>query len=169
MAQRSSGGFGWFVIGIAVGVAGTLYGPGAYTKYISKTPDTVRVEVPATTTPAGWRRMARFDIEFSKFRADGKNWDWPMTDPELQLCIRQGSEYRKCFGPKDFEVAACQAKFKCTTAAIEVPAGRFIVELNEWDDFNPPDPIGSIECDIGETCKFALGIVTVTAAGPSAS
>jgi hypothetical protein len=166
MARNSGGGgFGWFVVGIAVGVAGTIYGPGVYKKYVLKEADTVRVDVPAATTPSGWQRMARFDIEFSRFRADGKNWDWPFTDPELQLCIRQGDEYRKCFGPKDFEVAACQGKFKCTTAAIQVPPGRFIVELNEWDDWNPVDPIGSIECDIGETCKFALGIVTVRAAG----
>ncbi len=167
MAQNSGGGgFGWFIVGIAVGVAGTIYGPGLYNKYVLKAPERVRIEAAPNVTPGEWRRMARFDIEFSRFKADGRNWDWPMKDPELQLCIRQGREYRKCFGPKEAEVASCQKLFKCTTAAISVPPGRFEVELNEWDDFNAPDPIGTIDCNVGETCKFDLGIVTVSAAGP---
>ena len=167
MAQRSGGGgFGWFIVGIGVGIAATIYGPGAYTKYVLKVPERPRIDAPANATPTAWKRMARFEIEYSQFKADGRNWDWPMKAPELQLCIRQGAEYRQCFGPKDAQVASCQGLFKCTTAAISVPAGRFEVELVEWDDFNAPDPIGIVSCDVGETCKFDLGIVTVHPAGP---
>jgi len=161
MASQSGGGFGPFLFGLVVGAAGLYYGPGLYQKYVAKTPEQVRIEVPATGhTPGEWNRTARFDIEFSAKRADGKDWDWPLTAPEVQLCIRQGSEYRRCYGPKDMEVAACQEKFRCTTAPIKVPNGSFTVELNEWDDYNPVDPIGTVDCDIGQTCRFPLGIVT---------
>jgi hypothetical protein len=46
-----------------------------------------------------------------------------------------------------------------------VPDVPFAVELNEWDDYNKPDPIGAVECDVGQTCKFPLGMVTVQGAG----
>src|SRR5262245_9628285 len=116
MAQRSGGGFGWFIIGIAVGAAGVYYGPGFYQTYSNGIPaGQVRVEVAPDYTPGVWKRTARFDVEFSRFKAQGQNWDWPMTDPELQLCIREGDEYRKCFGPLDAVMASCQGKFKCTT------------------------------------------------------
>jgi len=166
MAQQSGGGLGWFVIGALVGAAAVSFGPGAYQKYVLKAPENVRVEVAPGHTPGVWRRLARFDIEFSRFRAQGQNWDWPMTSPELQLCIREGSEYRKCLGPLDGELASCQGTFRCTTAAIRVPDGPFGIELNEWDDYNKPDPIGSADCDVGMTCKLALGVVTVRAVGP---
>jgi hypothetical protein len=167
MARNSGGGgFGWFIVGIAFGVAGTIYGPGLYRTHVLKQPERARVDLADNVTPREWQRMARFDIEFSQFKADGRNWDWPMKAPELQLCVRQGAEYRKCFGPRNVEMASCQKLFKCTTASIPVPPGRFEVELVEWDDFNAADPIGSVECDVGETCKFELGIVTVRAAGP---
>ncbi len=170
MAQRSGGGFGWFIIGIAVGAGGVYFGPSAYQKYVEKVPaGGVRVEVASDYTPGVWRRPARFDVEFSRLKANGQNWDWPMTNPELQLCIREGTEYRKCFGPLDPELAACQGKFKCTTAVIRVPDGPFAVELNEWDDYNKPDPIGSVECDVGQTCKFQLGMVTVRSAATAVS
>jgi len=167
MAQSSGGGgFGWFVVGIGVGVAGTIWGPSLFQKYVRQMPETVRVDVAPGYTPGVWRRLVRFDIEFSSRREQGQNWDWPMTSPELQLCVREGSEYRKCFGPMDGEMATCQGKFRCTTGVIRVPDGPFNVELNEWDDYNRPDPIGSGECDVGRTCRFALGVVTVRAAGP---
>jgi hypothetical protein len=170
MSQRSGGGgFGWFVIGIAVGVAGTIYGPTLFRKYVQPMPESVRVEVAGDYTPGVWRRAARFDIEFSKFKANGQNWDWPMTAPELQLCVREGSEYRKCFGPKDAELSSCQGKFRCTTAAIQVPEGPFSIELQEWDDYNQPDPIGIVDCNVGERCPFQLGVVTVRPAAPVAA
>ena len=161
--QSGGGGFGAFVIGVAVGVAATIYGPGLYQKYVSKTPETVRIETTSEHTPGQWHRIARFDVEFSTKRADGKDWDWPFTDPELQLCIREGTEYRRCLGPKDPQLAACQEKVRYTTAPIQVPDGPFTVELNEWDDYNPNDPIGTVDCDIGQTCKFPLGTVTARA------
>lgn len=165
MAQRSGGGFGWFVVGVAVGAAGVYYGPGAYQKYTNQIPaGNVRVEVAPQYTPGEWHRNARFDIEFSQTRAQGQNWDWPMTSPELQLCIREGGEYRKCFGPLDPELAMCQGKFRCTTGVIRVPDVAFTVELNEWDDYNKPDPIGVVTCDVGQTCKMPLGVVTVRGA-----
>jgi hypothetical protein len=167
MAQ---GGFGWFVIGCAVGAAVVYFGPTAYQRYVQKVPvGGVRVEVASDYTPGVWRRTARFDVEFSRLKANGQNWDWPMTDPELQLCIREGTEYRKCFGPLDPELAGCQAKFRCTTGPIRVPDVPFAVELNEWDDYNKPDPIGSVECEVGQVCKFPLGMVTVHNAGPVAA
>lgn len=170
MSQKSGGGgFGWFIVGIAVGAAGLYYGPNVFRKYVQQLPDNVRVEVANDYTPGVWRRTARFDVEFSRFKATGQNWDWPFTAPELQLCVREGGEYRKCFGPKDPELASCQGKFRCTTAAIKVPDGAIGIELNEWDDYNQPDPIGAIDCDVGQTCKFALGVVTVRAAGPSSA
>ena len=98
--QSGGGGFGAFVIGVIVGVVGTMYGPGLYQKYVLKTPETVRIETTAERTPGQWHRTARFDVEFSSKRADGKDWDWPFTEPELQLCIREGSEYRRCLGPE---------------------------------------------------------------------
>lgn len=161
MATRSGGGgFGLLLFGIAVGAAGMYYGPGLYQKYVKRAPEQVRVEVKGDHTPGVWTRTTRFDVEFSAKRADGKDWDWPFTAPELQLCIREGSEYRRCLGPKDAELASCQGKFKCTTAPIRVPGGPFTVELSEWDDYNQPDPIGTVDCDIGQTCRFPLGIVT---------
>jgi len=163
MSRQSSGGFAGFAFGLFVGAAGVYFGPGLYQKYVMHTPEIVRVEVAGDHTPGVWRRLARFDIEFSRKRADGKDWDWPFTDPELQLCIREGSEYRRCLGPKDPELAACQEKFQCTTAPIKVPDVPFTVELNEWDDYNPNDPIGTVDCDIGQTCKFPLGVVTARA------
>jgi hypothetical protein len=177
MAQGSGGsGFGWFIIGIAVGAAGITYGPDAYRKYVSKTPEVVRVQVPSASsgaaaayTPGTWQREVRFDIEYSSLKADGRNWDWPMTAPELQLCVRQGTEYRKCLGPRDTELATCQGKFRCTTGVIRVPNGQFSVELLEWDDYNQPDPIGTVGCDVGQTCQFQLGVLTVRAVGPTAS
>ena len=161
MARQSGGGsFGAFLFGVVVGAAGVYYGPSLYQKYVAKAPETVRIETTSEHTPGLWHRTARFDIEFSSKRADGKDWDWPFTEPELQLCIREGTEYRRCLGPKDPELAACQKKFRCTTAPIKVPDGSFTVELNEWDDYNPVDPIGTVDCDIGQTCRFPLGIVT---------
>ncbi len=167
MSQRSGGGFGWFIVGIAVGVAGTIYGPDLFRKYVQPLPENVRVEVAGDYTPGVWQRTVRFDVEFSRFKANGQNWDWPFTAPELQLCVREGGEYRKCFGPKDPELASCQGRFRCTTAAMKVPGGPFGIELSEWDDYNQPDPIGAVECNIGQTCKFQLGLVTVRAAGPA--
>ena len=56
MAQRS-GGFGWFIIGVAVGAAGVTFGPGAYQKYVQQIPaGGVRVEVSSDYTPGVWRR-----------------------------------------------------------------------------------------------------------------
>jgi hypothetical protein len=170
MSQRSGGGgFGWFVIGVAAGVAGTIYGPSLFQKYVTQHPETVRVDVAPDYTPGVWRRVARFDVEFSRFKENGQNWDWPFTDPELQLCVREGGEYRKCYGPKDAELASCQGKFRCTTAAMHVPDGPFTVELNEWDDYNQPDPIGTVDCDIGQQCKFKLGAVNVYPVGTNAT
>jgi hypothetical protein len=163
MSRQSGGGFAGFALGVFVGAAGVYFGPGLYQKYVLHAPETVRVEVAGDHTPGVWRRLARFDIEFSRKRADGKDWDWPFTDPELQLCIREGSEYRRCLGPKDPELASCQEKFQCTTAPIKVPDVPFTVELNEWDDYNANDPIGTVDCDIGQTCKFPLGVVTARA------
>ncbi len=163
MAQ---GGFGWFVIGAAVGAAAVYFGPTAYQRYVQKVPmGGVRVEVASDYTPGVWRRAVRIDVEFSRFKENGQNWDWPMVDPELQLCIREGTEYRKCFGPQDPELAACQGKFRCTTGLIRVPDVPFSVELNEWDDYNKPDPIGTVDCNIGQVCKFPLGVVTLHDAG----
>lgn len=164
MAQSGGGGFGWFIIGIAVGAAGLYWGPTAFQKYVRKEPEQARVTVAPGNTPDMWRRMARFDIEFSQYREQGQNWDWPMTAPELQLCIQDGSEYRKCLGPPDSELRSCQGVFRCTTGPIRVPDGPFRVELNEWDDYNKPDPIGASECNIGQTCRLTLGVVTVRAA-----
>ena len=42
----------------------------------------------------------------------------------------------------------------------------FTVELNEWDDYNKPDPIGSVDCDVGQTCKFPLGTVAIRPVAP---
>jgi hypothetical protein len=50
---------------------------------------------------------------------------------------------------------------------IKVPDVPFTIELNEWDDYNKPDPIGAVDCDVGQTCKFPLGIVSVQNAGPA--
>jgi hypothetical protein len=167
MARGSGGGgFGTFLLGCIVGAAGITWGPGAFNKYVMGAPETVRMTVPSDYTPGVWTQEVRFEIEYSSMKADGRNWDWPLTEPELQLCVREGVEYRKCFGPRDPEVAACQGKFRCTTAAIKVPPGPVNIELNEWDDYNQPDPIGTVECEIGQTCKFALGVVTVIAVGP---
>ena len=162
MASNSGGGgFGWFIIGAAAGAAAMYYGPSSYQKYVVKAPATVRVELGSDYTPGVWHRTARFDIEFSKFKASGQNWDWPLVDPELQLCIREGTEYRKCFGPQDAVLAPCQGRFRCTTAVIRVPDVAFGIELYEWDDYNKPDPIGAFDCDVGQNCKFPLGAVTV--------
>src|SRR6185436_1915774 len=136
-SQSGGGGFGAFLIGVIVGAAGMYYGPGLYQKYVRQQPEQVRVEVQGDHNPGVWNRAARFDIEFSAKRADGKDWDWPFTAPELQLCIREGTEYRRCLGPKDAPLAACQGKFRCTTGPISVPDAPFTVELNEWDDYNP--------------------------------
>ena len=165
--QSGGGGFGWFVIGVLVGAVGVSYGPSTYQKYVLKAPESVRVEVGGDYTPGVWRRSARFDIEFSKFKANGQNWDWPMMAPEMQLCIREGSEYRKCLGPQDAELSPCQGRFRCTTAVIKLPDVPFTVELNEWDDYNKPDPIGTVDCNVGQTCKFPLGVVTIRNAGPN--
>jgi hypothetical protein len=167
MADRSGGGgFGWFIIGLAVGAAGVYFGPSAYQSYVSRVPmGQVRMEVEPTHVPGQWHRTARLDIEFSRMKADGRNWDWPLIEPELQVCIREGNELRKCMGPLDPALAACKGKYRCTTAAIAVPDAAFTIELNEWDDYNKPDPIGVVMCDVGQTCKFELGIVTVRAAG----
>lgn len=167
MAQQSGGGgFGWLVVGLAIGAAAVYFGPTTYQKYVEKRPPgAVRVEVGSDHAPGVWRRTARVDIEYSRLKANGQNWDWPMMDPELQLCIREGSEYRKCYGPKDQEVASCQGIFRCTTGVIRVPDVPFTVELNEWDDYNRPDPIGVVDCDVNQTCKFQLGVVTIRAVG----
>ena len=124
MAQRSGGGgFGWFIIGAIAGAAAMYYGPDFYQQYRQHRPaGEVRVEVAPDYTPGVWRRVARIDVEFSRLKANGQNWDWPMTSPELQLCIREGNEYRKCYGPLEAEVAACQGKFRCTTAPITCTA-----------------------------------------------
>ena len=164
MAQSSGGGFGWFIIGIAVGVAGAFWGPSFFQKYVRQEPEQARVTLAPGNTPDQWRRRAQFDIEFSQFREQGQNWDWPMTAPELQLCVQDGAEYRKCLGPADAELRSCQGVFRCTTAPIRVPDRAFRVELNEWDDYNKPDPIGAADCDVGQTCRLALGVVTVRAA-----
>ena len=84
-----------------------------------------------------------------------------MMDPELQVCIVEGTEYRKCFGPQSPELAACQGRFRCATEVLKLPDVPFTIELNEWDDYNKPDPIGTFECDVGLECKFPLGRVTV--------
>jgi hypothetical protein len=160
MARQSGGGAGALLFGIVVGAAGMYYGPGLYQKYVARAPEAVRIEVAGGVAPGIWNRVARFDIEYSAKRPDGKDWDWPMTAPELQLCVREGSEYRRCLGPRDSELAACQGKFRCTTGPIKVPDGGFTVELNEWDDYNQPDPIGAVECNIGARCQFPLGVVT---------
>ena len=167
MAQKSGGGgFGWFIIGCAVGAAGVTWGPDFFRKNVLKEPETIRMQVPSDYTPGVWQRLVRLDIEYSSLKADGRNWDWPMKAPELQLCIREGREIRKCFGPLDAEIASCQGKFRCTTAPIKVPNGPFGIELNEWDDYNAADPIGTVDCDVGRTCQFALGSVTVRGATP---
>lgn len=167
MADRG-GGFGWFVIGCAVGAAAVYFGPTAYTKYVKKVPVTgARIDVGSDYTPGLWHRRVRIDVEFSRYKENGQNWDWPMTDPELQLCVHEGEEYRRCLGPKDPELAPCQQKFRCTTNVIAVPDGPFAVELNEWDDYNANDPIGVVECDVGQTCKFPLGVIRVVDAGRS--
>ncbi|MFM9863228.1 MAG: hypothetical protein ACKVRO_06440, partial [Micropepsaceae bacterium] len=44
----------------------------------------------------------------------------------------------------------------------------FSVELNEWDDYNKPDPIGAVDCNIGQVCKFPLGAVTLHDVGSTA-
>lgn len=170
MAQSSGGGGGflWFLIGIGVGVAGTIYGPGLYQQYANRPAGEVRMEIEPQYTPGVWTRRVRFDIEYSAKKENGQNWDWPMTAPELQLCVREGSEYRKCYGPLDPEVGPCQGKYRCTTGVIPVPAVAFAIELNEWDDYNKPDPIGSVDCDVGQTCKFPLGVVVVRDAGTAA-
>lgn len=167
MARESGGGFGWFVIGVAVGAAAVYWGPNTYRQYVQKAPPigSVRVEVAPDYTPGVWHRMVQFEIEYSRFKANGQNWDWPMKAPELQLCVREGSEYRKCLGPLDKELAACQGQFRCTTAPIRVPDLAFTVELNEWDDYNQPDPIGMVDCNVGQMCKFPLGVLTVRDAG----
>ena len=54
-------------------------------------------------------------------------------------------------------------------SARENPDVPFAVELNEWDDYNKPDPIGAIECDVDQVCKFPLGMVTVRSDGPVAA
>jgi hypothetical protein len=145
MAKNSSGdGLGGFILGLAIGAASVYWGPGLYQKYVRGTPESVRIEIAGDRTPGVWNRTARFQIEFSRFKEDGRNWDWPFTAPELQLCIREGSEYRKCLGPKDTELASCQGKFQCTTGPIRVPDAPFDVELNEWDDYNAVDPIGIV-------------------------
>lgn len=166
MAQQSGGGgFGWLIVGIAIGAAAVYFGPSTYQKYVEKRPPgSVRVEVgTGQQAPAEWGRAVRFDIEYSQYKANGQNWDWPMVAPELQLCIREGSEYRKCYGPKDQEVLSCQGLFRCTTGVIRVPPTPFTIELNEWDDYNKPDPIGVVDCDVNQTCKFQLGVVTIRA------
>jgi hypothetical protein len=163
MAQSGGGNFGAFLFGVVVGVAGAYYGPGLYQKYVRQAPETVRIEMQGDRKPGVWRRSARFDIEFSAKRADGKDWDWPMTEPEVQLCIRDGAEYRRCLGPRDPAIASCQGRFSCTTGPISVPEVPFTFELYEWDDYNAPDLIGSIDCDIGQTCTFTLGKVSVRA------
>jgi|GEM_PF-2949228 len=162
MAGQSGGsGFGWFVIGVIVGAVGVAYGPTQFRKYVQQQPAQVRINVASDYTPGVWRRSARLDIEFSRYKANGQNWDWPMMDPELQVCIVEGTEYRKCFGPQSPELASCQGRFRCATEAIKVPDVPFTIELNEWDDYNKPDPIGTTECDVGLECKFPLGRVTV--------
>lgn len=170
MAGQSGGsggsGLGWFFIGVIVGAVAISFGPQTFQKYVQKVPAQVRVEVASDYTPGVWRRSARFDVEFSRFKANGQNWDWPMMDPELQLCIVEGSEYRKCFGPQSPELAPCQGRFRCTTAVIKVPDVPFTVELNEWDDYNKPDPIGAVDCDVGQACKFPLGTVAVRPVAP---
>jgi hypothetical protein len=117
--------------------------------------------VPNDHTPGVWRRKARLAIEFSTVKADGKDWDWPLTAPELTVCIREGAEYRKCLGVKDPELKDCQGVFKCMTGPISVPDVPFTVELFEFDDYNAPDAIGAVDCDVGRTCEFPLGRVTV--------
>lgn len=170
MAGNSGGGgFGWFIVGCAVGAAGMYYGPDIYAKRVlNQQPlpkGSVRMEAGPGYVPGQWTRRARIDIAFSRFKATGAYWDWPMTDPELQLCIREGTDFRKCYGPLDLELAPCKARFSCTTAVIPVPSVAFVIELNEWDDYNSPDPIGATPCDVGQTCKFQLGEVTVRDAG----
>jgi hypothetical protein len=164
--SSGGGGFGWFIVGALVGAAAVSYGPTTYQKYVVQGPTAVRVEVGGDYTPGVWRRSARIDVEFSRYKANGQNWDWPMIAPELQVCIREGSEYRKCLGPQDAELAPCQGRFRCTTGVIRLPDVPFTIELNEWDDYNKPDPIGTADCDIGQTCKFPLGSVTIRDAGP---
>ncbi|HAH10640.1 MAG TPA: hypothetical protein DCL48_11110 [Alphaproteobacteria bacterium] len=167
MAQSTLGGF---IIGFAVGAVAVAYGPQLYEQYgkgviAPSEPEKVRIEVPPDHTPGVWRRKAAFDIEFSQKKADGNDWDWPLTSPELQLCIREGTEYRKCWGPTDPALKGCQGKFKCSTGPLNVPDVAFEVELYEFDDYNDPDRIGSVSCDIGRSCEFPLGRVTITNAG----
>lgn len=164
MAQST---FGGFLVGIAVGVAATLYAPSLYVKYVTKEgdkpapPGSVRIEVPPDHTPGVWRRKARLAIEFSQKKADGNPWDWPMTSPELTVCVREGLEYRKCLTPKDAALSNCQGVFQCTTGTIDIPDVAFTIELFEYDDYNQPDVIGAVECDVGRACEFPLGRVRV--------
>lgn len=170
MAQKSGGGgFGSFIVGVAIGAAGMYFGPDIYrNRVLNQQPvpvGGVRVEAGADYVPGQWNRRAQIDIEFSRYKANGQNWDWPMIEPELQLCIREGTEMRQCYGPLDPVMAPCRGKYRCTTAAIAVPGVAFAIELNEWDDYNKPDPIGAVTCDVGQICKFQLGVVTVRGAG----
>lgn len=164
MAQST---FGGFVVGVAVGVAAAMFGPQLFKTYVTKEaskpapPGSVRIEVPSNHTPGVWRRKARIAIEFSRTKSDGKDWDWPLTSPELSVCVREGMEYRKCLTPKDAALADCQGVFQCVTGVVDVPDVPFTVELFEFDDYNPPDAIGAAECDIGKTCEFPLGRVRV--------
>lgn len=167
MAGRGGSGFGWFIIGAIVGAVGVSYGPTHFRTYVQQQPVPVRVEVANDYTPGVWRRMTRIDIEFSRKKANGQNWDlWPMTEPELQVCIVEGTEYRKCYGPLSPELAACQGRYRCVTEVIKVPDVPFAIELNEWDDYNRPDPIGRVDCDVGFECRFPLGRVKLLPVTP---
>jgi hypothetical protein len=159
--------FGGFMIGLVTGLLLAWYGPTMFKRYVTKTeqqpapPGSVRIEVPSNHTPGIWRRKARIQIEFSQKKADGNDWDWPLTSPELSVCVREGLEYRKCLTPKDQALKNCQGVFQCVTGVLDVPDVPFTVELFEFDDYNPPDPIGAVDCDIGRTCDFPLGRVRV--------
>jgi hypothetical protein len=165
MASSDGSGFGVFILGCAAGAAALYWGPSLYRQYVQKKPDIVRVEMTSDHTPGLWNRSARIGIEFSRVKANGQDWDWPMTAPELQVCIKEGAEYRRCLAPKDPVLAPCQGKFICETGPIKVPDVPFEIEIYEYDDYNAPDFVGRVDCDIGQTCKFDLGVVTVMGVG----
>ena len=74
MAGQSGGsGFGWFVIGVIVGAVGVAYGPTQFRKYVQQQPTQVRINVANDYTPGVWRRSARLDIEFSRYKANGRS------------------------------------------------------------------------------------------------
>lgn len=166
MAKRSGGSrFAWFVLGCILGGLGGYFGPDLYDRNRGLI-DTVVLRNPPPPPPVDyrpgvWRRTVTLDITYSAQKANGQPWDWPMTAPELELCILEGDQFKKCWKRTDAELSDCQSKFQCTARGIQVPDVPFTVELKEADDLNASDEIGSVLCNVGETCRFDLGSVTV--------